>query len=401
MGSENFLIIFIMNKFVCFSIAFIAAAGGNLYAQQALGSRAELKSPEINPDKSVTFRLRAPKAENVMVVGDCVADWHTPMTLSADSIWEYTTAPLPSELYMYNFVVDGLKVTDPSNVYQNRDIANIFNIFIVDDDADVKAPGNLYKVQDVKHGSVHKVWYDSDMMGLQRRMTVYTPAGYETSDKRYPVLYLLHGMGGDENAWSELGRAVQILDNMIASGNIEPMIVVMPNGNAGLEAAPGESSLGMVQPFTNLPKSKSSFTEHFPEIVAYVDKNYRTIADKKGRAITGLSMGGGHSFEISKNNPDMFDYIGLFSAAVRMPGENRPDMKDNSTIEALKTLFAKNPQLYYIAIGKDDFLLNLNNEYRNILDGIGANYVYIESDGGHIWRNWRAYLTDFLPRLFK
>lgn len=391
-----------MKKLICFSISLLAAsAAGNLNAQQALGSRAELKSPEINPDKSITFRLKAPKAENVMVIGDCITNGFAPMTMSADSIWQFTTAPLPPELYMYNFVVDGVKMTDPSNVYQNRDIANIFNIFIVDDKNNPKAAGNRYKVQDVKHGSVHKVWYDSKEMGLQRRMTVYTPAGYDTSDRRYPVLYLLHGMGGDENAWSELGRAIQILDNMIAAGDAEPMIVVMPNGNAGLEAAPGESSLGMVQPFTNLPKAKASFPEHFPEIVNYVDKNYRTISDKNGRAITGLSMGGGHSFEISKNNPDMFDYIGLFSAAVRMPGENRADMKDNSTIEALKTLFAKNPKLYYIAIGKDDFLLELNNEYRKILDGIGAPYVYIESDGGHIWRNWRDYLTDFLPRLFK
>lgn len=391
-----------MKKLICFSIALLAAtAAGNLYAQQALGSRAELKSPEINPDKSVTFHLKAPKAENVMVIGDCVTNGYAPMTLSADSIWEFTTSPLPSEMYMYNFIVDGVKITDPSNVFQNRDIANIFNIFIIEDENNPKAAGNLYKVQDVKHGSVHKVWYDSEKMGLQRRMTVYTPAGYETSDRRYPVLYLLHGMGGDENAWSELGRAIQILDNMIAAGEVKPLIVVMPNGNAGLEAVPGESSLGMVQPFTNLPKAKASFPEHFPEIVNYVDKNYRTIADKKGRAITGLSMGGGHSFEISKNNPDMFDYIGLFSAAVRMPGENRADMKDNATIDALKTFFAKNPKLYYIAIGKDDFLLPLNNEYRQILDGMGANYVYVESDGGHIWRNWRNYLTDFLPRLFK
>lgn len=392
-----------MNKSnICIMLAMLAtASANNMSAQQALGSRAELKSPEVNADNSVTFRLKAPKAENVMVIGDCLSEGYAPMTLSADSIWEYTTTPLPSELYMYNFVVDGVKMTDPSNVYQNRDIANIFNIFIVDDDSNPKAAGNRYRVQDVKHGSVHKVWYDSEKMGLQRRMTVYTPAGYETSGKSYPVLYLLHGMGGDENAWSELGRAVQILDNMIASGEIEPMIVVMPNGNAGLEAAPGESSLGMVQPFVNLPKAKASFPEHFPEIVEYVDKNYRTIADKNGRAITGLSMGGGHSFEISKNNPDMFDYIGLFSAAVRMPGENRADMKDNATIDALKTLFAKNPKLYYIAIGKDDFLMDMNREYRKVLDGIGANYVYVESDGGHIWRNWRDYLTDFLPRLFK
>lgn len=383
----------------------VSMASGEAYSQQALGSKAELVSPDINEDATVTFRILAPEAQSVSIVGDFLTD--TPngcadMTLSKDSVWEYTTpAPLASELYMYNFVVDGVKITDPSNVYQCRDIANISNIFIIDDKTDAKAPGNRYKVQTVPHGSIHKVWYESKMMDMPRRMTVYTPPEYESSGKNYPVLYLLHGMGGDENAWSELGRAIQILDNMIASGEIEPMIVVMPNGNAGLEAAPGESSLGMVQPFVNLPKAKASFTEHFPEIVETVDKIYRTIPEKKGRAITGLSMGGGHSYEISKNNPDMFDYIGLFSAAVRMPGENRPDIRENETVEALKTLFAKNPALYYIAIGKDDFLLGMNNEYRKVLDGIGADYVYVESDGGHIWRNWRSYLTDFLPRLFK
>ena len=391
-----------MNKTLCTAIALIAASfSAESYAQQALGSHANVASPEINADKSVTFRLLAPQAKSVFVIGDCLENGYAQMTMTADSVWQFTTAPLQSELYMYNYVVDGMKTTDPANVYQNRDIANIFNIFIVGDAADSKASGNRYMVKDVPHGSVHKVWYDSKKMGMHRRMTIYTPAGYETSGQRYPVLYLLHGMGGDENAWSELGRAVQILDNMIASGEAEPMIVVMPNGNAGLEAAPGESSLGMVQPFVNLPEAKASFAEHFPEIVEYVDSNYRTRAEKKSRAIAGLSMGGGHSFEISKNNPDTFDYVGLFSAAVRMPGEKRADMKDAKTIADIKTLFAKKPELYYIAIGKDDFLMPLNNEYRAILDGIGAPYLYIESDGGHIWRNWRNYLTDFLPRLFK
>lgn len=391
-----------MNKTLCTAIAIIAASlTAESYAQQALGSHANVASPEINADKSVTFRLLAPQAKSVLVIGDCLENGYAQMTMTADSVWQFTTAPLQSELYMYNYVVDGMKTTDPANVYQNRDIANIFNIFIVGDAADSRANGNRYMVKDVPHGSVHKVWYDSKMMGMHRRMTVYTPAGYETSGQKYPALYLLHGMGGDENAWSELGRAVQILDNMIASGEAEPMIVVMPNGNAGLEAAPGESSLGMVQPFVNLPEAKASFAEHFPEIVEYVDNNYRTKAEKKSRAIAGLSMGGGHSFEISKNNPDTFDYVGLFSAAVRMPGEKRADMKDAKTIEDIKTLFAKQPKLYYIAIGKDDFLMPLNNEYRAILDSIGAPYLYIESDGGHIWRNWRSYLTDFLPRLFK
>lgn len=381
----------------------IGMAAGSAYAQQALGSKAAVASPEINADKTVTFRLPAKNAKEVLILGDCVADnkWIAPMTMSQDSIWEYTTPrPLDSELYMYNFIVDGVKINDPSNVYMCRDIANVMNIFIVDGNGDNKAPGDRYKVQNVKHGSLHKVWYDSKSMDMQRRMTVYTPAGYEEGTKRYPVFYLLHGMGGDENAWTELGRAAQILDNMIASGEVEPMIVVMTNGNAGLEATPGESSLGFVQPFVNLPEAKASFAEHFPEVVAFIDKNYRTKADKKHRAIAGLSMGGGHSFDISKCNPDMFDYVGLFSAAVRIPqivGEESDDVLKKQ----LTTQFSKKPALYYIAIGKDDFLYDMNKEYRKMLDDMGFKYVYRESEDGHIWRNWRMYLTEFLPMLFR
>ena len=145
------------------------------------------------------------------------------------------------------------------------------------------------------------VWYHSVALDLDRRLTVYTPAGYETSGKRYPVFYLLHGMGGDENAWSELGRTAQIMDNLIAQGKAKPMIVVMTNGNDALEAAPGESSLGFTAPSMNLPKTmEGSFETAFPEVVKFIDKTYRTQANKKGRAIAGLSMGGFHSMHISK-----------------------------------------------------------------------------------------------------
>ena len=366
-------------------------------AQQALWGGPKLISPEIHENKTVTFRIKAPKAVKVQVLGDFLSKGVADLVENKEGVWEYTTPePLAPELYSYAFVVDGLKVNDPNNVYMIRDVATVNNIFIVGGER-----ADLYMVNKVPHGSVAKVWYHSPSLGIDRRMTVYTPAGYETSGKRYPVFYLLHGMGGDENAWSELGRAAQILDNLIAQGKAEPMIVVMTNGNADLEAAPGESSLGYMPPTTRLGKTmEGSFETHFPEVVKFIDKNYRTKANKKNRAIAGLSMGGFHSLHISKQYPDMFDYVGLFSAAI-MPGKNATSPIYKDMEGKLKLQFAKKPALYWIAIGKTDFLYKANREYRKLLDEKGYPYEYFENEDGHIWRNWRIYLTEFTPRLFK
>ena len=366
-------------------------------AQQALWGGPKLLSPEIHENKTVTFRIKAPKAVKVQVLGDFLSKGVADLVENKEGVWEYTTPePLAPELYSYAFVVDGLKVNDPNNVYMIRDVATVNNIFIVGGER-----ADLYKVNKVPHGSVAKVWYHSPSLGIDRRMTVYTPAGYETSGKRYPVFYLLHGMGGDENAWSELGRAAQILDNLIAQGKAEPMIVVMTNGNADLEAAPGESSLGYMPPTTRLGKTmEGSFETHFPEVVKFIDKNYRTKANKKNRAIAGLSMGGFHSLHISKQYPDMFDYVGLFSAAI-MPGKNATSPVYKDMEGKLKLQFAKKPALYWIAIGKTDFLYKANREYRKLLDEKGYPYEYFENEDGHIWRNWRIYLTEFTPKLFK
>lgn len=367
-------------------------------AQQALWGNAPVVSPEIHENKTVTFRLRAPKAVKVQVTGDFLAKGVADLVENKEGVWEYTTPePLKPELYGYTFLVDGLKINDPSNVYMIRDVATITNVFIIGGER-----ADLYKVNDVPHGTVSKVWYDSPSLGMDRRLTIYTPAGYETSGKRYPVFYLLHGMGGDENAWSELGRATQILDNLIAQGKAEPMIVVMTNGNAALEAAPGESSLGWEkQPTFQLPKTmEGSFEMHFPEVVKFVDKHYRTKANKKSRAIAGLSMGGFHSLHISKQYPDMFNYVGLFSAAI-MPGKNATSPVYQDMEGKLATQFAKKPALYWIAIGKTDFLYKANVEYRKLLDEKGYPYEYFENEDGHIWRNWRIYLSEFAPKLFK
>lgn len=373
----------------------LSASAINVTAQQAIWGVPALTSPEINADNTVTFRLKAPGASNVQVVGDFIPSSVAEMAKDSTGIWTFTSQEIAPELYRYNYVVDGLTITDPSNVFELRDACTVFNYFIVPGEG-----SSLYEVKDVPHGTVSKVWYDSPTLGMKRRMSVYTPAGYESGAQRYPVLYLLHGMGGDEEAWLTQGRTAQILDNLIADGAIDPMIVVMPNGNASQEAAPGETHFGLVPPTVALPHTMDgAFEEAFPDIVTYVDNTYRTKADKAHRAIAGLSMGGFHSLHTSKQYPDLFDYVGLFSAAVN-PRVEGSEVYNNREAK-LRRQFADAPRLYWIAIGKDDFLYNENVDFRKTLDDLGVKYEYYESTGGHIWKNWRNYLRKFTPRLFR
>ncbi len=382
----------------------------SLLAQEALFGNSALISPEIHPDNTVTFRLVAPKARVVQVTGDFLptqkvtteqGTFDRPgvatLTENEQGVWEYTTPePLKSELYSYSFLVDGIRMMDPNNVYMNRDVMTVTNIFIIKG-----GQGDLYSVNDVPHGTVAKRWYDSPTLGKQRRLTVYTPAGYEEGRQKYPVLYLLHGMGGDEEAWSALGRTAQIMDNLIAQGKAEPMIVVMTNGNVDQEAAPGESQEGLLKPVMRLPHMMDgTFEQSFPDVISFVEKNYRVIKKKSGRAIAGLSMGGFHSLHISKLYPDKFDYVGLFSSAIGVTDEKvSPVYEDMEGKLAIQ--FKDAPKLYWIGIGKTDFLYQANVEYRDLLQSKGYPFEYYESEGGHIWRNWRVYLTELAPKLFK
>jgi len=383
----------------------LAMISMSAWAQQALFDNTHLTSPEINADGSVTFRLYAPKAVTVEVEGDFLP---TKAAMKEENgVWTYTSPILEPEMYSYKFKVNGMDILDPSNAYRCRDIASFMNIFII-----TRAQGDkgwLYNTNKVQHGNVSKVWYPSPTLKTTRRMTVYTPAGYDKGG-RYPVLYLLHGAGGDEDAWPTLGRAAQILDNLIAEGKVKPMIVVMPNGNANCDAAPGEWHKGMYKPSfrshaTSQPEASTE--ESFKDIVSYVDKNYRTLSNKKNRAICGLSMGGGHSYGISKLYPDLFNYVGLFSAAISLnaKGFNGITDKDQHIApeveQQLMVQFQKKPALYWIAIGKTDFLYQNNKVFRQYLDEKKYPYEYIETEGGHVWRNWRIYLTEFAQRLFK
>lgn len=366
----------------------------NSSAQQNLWQGEGIRSVEIDGANCVTFRLYAPDAEGVALKGDfLIGSDNVAMTKGEDGVWSYTTPPLPSEMYYYSFVVEGIgEIHDPESVYMVRDVSKQMNYFIVGGGC-----GDLYVPQAVPHGSVARVWAEMHG-GVARRMAIYTPAGYETSKRRYPVLYLLHGMGGDEEAWLATGRAAEIMDNLIASGSAEEMIVVMTNGCTRHNAAPGYSEEGMWRPYMS-GSMDGSFERMFEDVVAWVDDNYRTISKSQSRAIAGLSMGGFHAMQISKHYAGMFDYVGLFSAAI-FRGKEGIDIYE-AMEERLKQQFAKGVSLYWIGIGRDDFLYQENAQYRELLDNLALPHIYHESDGGHTWRNWRCYLTEFSQMIFK
>ena len=361
-------------------------------AQQNLWLMHEVVSPEVHADGSVTLRYVAPDVERVEVVGDFLDGAHS-MVRNEAGVWEYRSEPLVSELYNYSFTVDGRAGQhDPQSSYFMRDINTQMNYFIVPG-----GRGDTYMAQDVAHGTLAKVWCEVD--GVARRMSVYTPAGYEQGRRRYPVLYLLHGMGGDEEAWCATGRVVEIMDNLIAEGKAEPMIVVMPNGCMRHVSAPGYSHEGMWTPYMS-GSMDGSFEQMFPQLVEWVDDHYRTLTRPSSRAVAGLSMGGFHAMHISKEYRAMFDYVGLFSAAIYRGDEAVSQIYADFEAK-LQKQFADTPKLYWMAIGKDDFLYEENVRFRAMLDAMGCAYTYVESEGGHVWRNWRTYLTQFAPLLFR
>jgi enterochelin esterase family protein len=373
-----------------------------LFAQQSLQGAPEIVSPEIHADKKVTIRVLAPNAKEVKVSGEWLpAEGFGPgsaaMTRDDKGVWTYTTSePLAPELYTYSILVDGFRTIDPANPFLQRDVATVTNILIVGG-----PQADLYKVNKVPHGSVTRRWYASPGLKMERRITVYTPPGYESGKDKYPVLYLLHGAGGDEEAWMTLGRASQILDNLLAQGKIKPMIVVMPNGNVIQEAAPGEESKGFYKPQFMIPGTmEGTYETNFKDIIRFVESSYRVKADKANRAIAGLSMGGFHSLHISRLYPNTFDYVGLFSAAI-MPRQTNGNTAYERIDETLAVQMKNGYKLYWIACGKTDFLYKNNTEYREKLDKMGMKYVYRESEGGHTWRNWRVYLSEFTPMLFR
>jgi enterochelin esterase family protein len=307
--------------------------------------------------------------------------------------------PLPApEIYTYNFVVDGVAVNDPQNVLVQRDGTRYLPMLLV--------PGERTENygEANQHGTVSHPWYHSNILGMDRRLTVYTPYGYENNPKKkYPVLYLLHGAGGDEEAWISMGRTAQILDNLIEKGLAEPMIVVMPNGNANQAAArtlnipekPMAFNRWDREAFEKMSDAEKDLVMNgyvrslCTEIVPFIEKNFRAIAKPASRAIAGLSMGGGHTISASILYPEMFDYICPLSAA------------GSATPEQIATLKKAGVKLYFLACGNTDFLFQGAEEMHAKLNEQGLKHEYFVSDGGHVWANWRLYLNTFAQKLFK
>ncbi|MFN8241511.1 MAG: alpha/beta hydrolase-fold protein [Bacteroidales bacterium] len=364
-----------------------------------------IKSAEIAADNRVTFRIFSKDASKITVSGEWQSGYGASevMIKNDTGLFTLTVGPLKPELYGYTITVDGVRMPDPNNVQVRRDGSRYESYFIV--------PGTesdlYFQKEGVPHGNVSKVWYKSSVLGIDRRLYVYTPAGYENSKNRYPVFYLLHGAGGDEDAWTNMGRAAQIMDNLIAQGKAVPMLVVMTNGNANQSAAqndvtpvPSDGSQGMAA----YTRYAGKFEEHLvKDVVPFIEKNYRVQTDRSSRAIAGLSMGGGHTQTITNNNPGMFDYIGVFSMGLMNFGQQNQDANKlaeerSMKVEALKKSGFK---LYWIGVGKDDFLYQSVVTLRSDLDKHGFRYTYRETTGGHTWANWRIYLSEFAPLLFK
>lgn len=352
-------------------------------------------SPEIAKDGSVTFKVKAAGADTVRLIIDTRVDTLMKRT-AGEKTWSITLRDLEPDLYMYYFIVDGMKVLDNENAQVLRDVKNVMNTFVLDPKGD-----SPVAVHDVPHGEVRAVWYDSPTLNAKRRMMIYLPPGYDQGRQKYPVFYLLHGTGGDETVWLEQGHAAQVLDNLIAEGKAEPMIVVMPNGHPDTPAACGMGPNNNEQPtFSHKQWMEGTFEQSFNDIMTWVDTNYRTRASKRYRAIAGLSMGGYHTLYISANQPDDFAYVGLFSAAIGRMDQGKCKIYDD--LEAkLVTQFNQRPRLYWIGIGKDDFLYKDNAAFRQLLDKNRLRYTYHESGAGHEWANWRDYLVIFTQLLFK
>jgi enterochelin esterase family protein len=366
-------------------------------ARPAFRRPVALKSAEILPDNSVIFRLLSKDAGSVAVSGDWMPGFgaSVPMVKNDTNLWVLKVGPLKPELYSYTFLIDGIRVLDPNNPQVKRDGTRNESMFLIPG-----AESDLYFVNNVPHGNLSKIWYESPTLKLNRRMYVYTPFGYENNQVRYPVFYLLHGGGGDEDAWTTLGRTCQIMDNLISQGKAKPMIIVMPNGNPGQSAAFTDAPVN-VAPSAPYDMGKGLFEESMvKDLIPYIESHYRVIADKDNRALAGLSMGGMQTLTLTGNYPAMFGYIGVMSIGLVDAASMglKPDPEQDTKFETLKKSGYK---LYWVGVGKDDFLYKSVQTLRSSLDSHGLKYTYRESTGGHTWANWRIYLSEFAPQLFR
>ncbi|HSP69950.1 MAG TPA: alpha/beta hydrolase-fold protein [Bryobacteraceae bacterium] len=343
---------------------------------------------EVSADRRVTFRLRAPEVSTVTVAGD-FATGAQAMTKGPDGVWSLTVGPLRPALYNYKFTIDGIATTDPSNpMFGTNDRANGQSLLEVK--GDKPSPWSL---QPVPHGNIHIHTYVSKTMNATRNIYIYTPPGYETSTARYPALYLMHGAGGSESSWVTAGRANLILDNLIAEGRAKPMIIVMPYGRAGQSTTFGPAPVVVPEDQKNLTFPN----DVVPDVIDFAEKNYRITPGADNRAIAGLSMGGNQTLIIGLNHLDLFHYVGAFSPVI-MNANADQDFRSllNDPAAANKKL-----KVFNIYIGKEDTLYTSNVSFHKLLDQHQIKHLFTETEGAHVWWNWRDYLVDYAPRLFR
>jgi enterochelin esterase family protein len=370
-----------------------------------------VRSPEVLPDGRVTFRLSAPKATEVLVNGNWENGRDVALTKAESGVWSVTVGPLVSEVWNYTFSVNGVTTLDPGNYHVMRDGTRYMNSVLV------PGPGSaLYQTGVIPHGAVMEAWYPSAALKMTRRMLVYTPAGYVGGAARYPVLYLFHGGGGDEEAWDGMGSANVIMDNLIAQGKAKPMIVVMPNANAGQYAvldvggpppAPagrGGAGAGAAPAPGGGQNYDLSENEIVNDIIPFVEKNYRTLTGRENRAITGLSMGGGISLNVGLKRLDTFAWVGEFSSGMfgGVSGYATFEM------EKISPGFYKDPvatnkklKLLYFSVGADDPRFPFQTKAAEELRSHKIKLIFKTFPGAHEWKVWRNSLADFAPMLFR
>jgi enterochelin esterase-like enzyme len=348
-------------------------------------------SPEVHADGSVTFRLPATNAVSVLLHCEGVTNppgaKGTPMQKGTDNVWTFTTQPLAPDIYSYSFNVDGVEMIDPNNPFQKYNLRNTTS------QVEVPGPDSLpWQIEDVPHGELHRHLYKSAVARDEHTYTVYTPPGYNPSSrKRYPVLYLLHGYTDDDTAWSQVGRANIILDNLIARGQARPMIVVMPLGYGAPDVLKLTGTVDTnVLWQVNLDKFSNVLLD---EVMPRVEKEYRVSTDAKQTAIAGLSMGGAESLTVGLNHPDRFAWIGAFSTGGLTNYPVRFPTLDSGANKKLR--------LVWVACGHDDHLYQGNRQFCAWLDGKGVRYTWMEMPGIHSYRVWRPFLVQFVPLLFQ
>jgi enterochelin esterase-like enzyme len=352
-----------------------------------------LHSPEVHPDRTVTLRFRAPSALQVEVVGEILqGKGSLSMTKGEDGIWTATLGPLPPEIWIYNFRVQGVDVPDPSNPAIKPVPPGFAMSSFVEVPGDAPA---FYDSRPVPHGEIRMVLYESKTMGVTRWIWIYTPPNYDRGSAKYPVLYLLHGNGEAQNGWIMNGRANIILDNLIADKKAQPMIVVMPQGHA-LQGA-------NVGPLVRLAGETDMFSKRFPQdllqdVIPLVERNYRVRADADHRAIAGLSMGGGQALSIGLARTDLFHYVLGFSGAVGGPFMNA-EAEFSEALSKPEILYSR-LRLLWVSCGKQDFLYQANRQFVDMLKSKGVKVLFRETEGSHVWSVWRNYLYETAPMLF-